>query len=237
MTIISYDLSDKAWDSYEELLKQLVNKHELRNICDVGGGANPLFSIEYIKRTGIHYTVFDISDEELQKIPSDYNKRLVDISSPNIGAGGQFDLIFSKMVCEHVRDGKQLHKNVFSLLKKGGIAVHFFPTLYALPFVANKLIPENLTSQLLEVFAPRDNFQNKKFPAYYDWCKGPTKNMLNMFREIGYEILEFRAFFGHDYYDKIPLLNSLEERYSKYLVSHPNPYLTSYTQIILQKPL
>src|ERR1700721_1406514 len=53
-----------------------------------------------------------------------------------------YDLVFSKMLCEHLPDARTFHANCLRLLRPGARAVHFFPTLYTLPFVANRLIPE-----------------------------------------------------------------------------------------------
>ena len=117
-----------------------------------------------------------------------------------------------------------------------GVAVHYFPTLYTLPFVLNKLIPEGLSSFLLDIFLPRDRYQLGKFPAYYSWCYGPTPPMLAMLADIGYEILEYRGYFGSIYYSRIPLVRDFHKIYSRNLYRHPNPYLTSFAQVILRKP-
>jgi hypothetical protein len=57
-----------------------------------------------------------------------------------------------------------------------------------------------------------------------------------MLAEIGFETVEYRAFFGSTYYDRIPIIRSLHEAYSRSLAQHPNPYLTSFAQVILRKP-
>ena len=46
------------------------------------------------------------------------------------------------MLAEHVPDGYRFHSNLFELLKPGGVAFHFMPTLYSPPFVINRLLPE-----------------------------------------------------------------------------------------------
>jgi hypothetical protein len=56
-----------------------------------------------------------------------------------------------------------------------------------------------------------------------------------MLRAIGFEILEFNALIGHTYYNRIPIIREFHQKYSDFLVQHPNPYLTSFAQVILKK--
>jgi 2-polyprenyl-3-methyl-5-hydroxy-6-metoxy-1,4-benzoquinol methylase len=76
--------------------------------------------------------------------------------------------VFSKMLCEHLPDARTFHENCLRLLKPGGRAVHFFPTLYTLPFVANRLIPEEFARAVLRRIQPGriDDPKHEKFPAY-----------------------------------------------------------------------
>ena len=117
----------------------------------------------------------------------------------------------------------------------GGIALHFFPTLYAPPFVVNKLIPEMLSSRVLALVAPRDERMQRKFPAFYKWCRGPTRRQLARFERLRYRVLEYRGFFGHGYYNRMPALRGALDRVAGFLVRHPVPHLTSYAWVMLQK--
>jgi SAM-dependent methyltransferase len=202
----------------------------------VGGGANPVFSMQFVNDHRLDCTVLDISRAELEKAPKGYKKLIQDIEAVDFIPADQFDLVVTKMMAEHLRNGKQFHKNIFSMLKPGGLAVHYFPTLYALPFLVNKLLPESLSSFLLDIFTPRDRYQTGKFPAYYSWCYGPTSSMLNMLTGLGYEIVLYKGIFGNTYYTRIPIIRNLHRVYTQFLAKHPNPYLTSFAQIILRKP-
>jgi SAM-dependent methyltransferase len=173
---------------------------------------------------------------ELEKAPKGYKKLVQDIEAESFVPKDEFDLVVTKMMAEHLRNGRLFHKNIFSILRPGGVAIHYFPTLYALPFLLNRLLPERLSSFLVDIFVPRDRYQLGKFPAYYSWCYGPTPSMLGMLTEIGYEIILYKGFFGHTYYTRIPVLRDLYEFYNQYLLKHPIPYLTSFAQIVLHKP-
>ncbi|NOH01017.1 MAG: methyltransferase domain-containing protein [Chloroflexi bacterium] len=236
MTKITYLLSQNEWNEYSEYIQGLVRAYNVRIICDIGGGANPVLPLEFIEAHLLDCTVLDISSKELEKAPKGYKKLVQDMEAVDFPETGQFDFVVTKMMAEHVRNGRLFHKNVYLLLKPGGIAVHYFPTLYALPYLVNKLIPEWLSSFLLDIFLPRDRYQTGKFPAYYSWTYGPTPPMLKMLREIGYEIVEYRGFFGTTYYSRIPIVREIHRAYTVFLSKHPNPYLTSWAQVILRKP-
>jgi len=234
---IRYLISQNEWLEYSSFIQKLVQNYPVHKICDIGGGANPVLPLGFIKLNHLDCTVLDISSEELDKASDDYKKMVQDIEARDFIPSEQFDFVVTKMMAEHLHNGKLFHKNVFAMLEPGGIAVHYFPTLYSLPFLMNKLTPEWLSSFLLDVFLPRDRYRLGKFQAYYSWCYGPTPSMLAMLTEIGYEIIEYVGFFGSVYYKRVPIIRKLHRLYSNYLVKHPNPYLTSFAQVTLRKPV
>ena len=234
---ISYErTNDEAWHGYGGFITGLIGKHGAKKVCEIGGGANPVLTAEYIRRQGLDYSILDISETELNKAPDHYHKIVADISSRAFSLEGSFDLVFSKMLAEHIRDGEQFHKNIFRILSKGGLAVHFFPTLYTLPFLVNRLFPEALAARVYNLFAFRDAYRYGKFPAYYSWCRGPLRGQIRKFEELGYEIVLYKGFFGHTgYYSKLPLLGKLHEWKTGLLLRRPIPLLTSYAYIVLRK--
>lgn len=225
------------WSEYSELVKGLVQQHGARKICDVGGGANPVLPAAYVQAHNLDCTILDVSMEELAKAPAGYQKLVQDIEAHDFALRDCFDFVVTKMLAEHIRHGQLFHQNLYALLEPGGIAVHYFPTLYALPFVANRLAPQWLSSLLLEIFSPRERYRQGKFPAYYSWCYGPTQPMLMMLHKVGFEILEYRGLIGHTYFDRVPVVRELHRAFSRFLVRHPTPYLTSFAQVILRKPV
>jgi len=232
---ISYRPSQEARTGYEAFLQRIIETRGVRTVCDIGGGANPALPIEYIREHNLEYTVLDISASELQKAPAEYRKIAADIASPSFSPGdGKFDLVFSKMLAEHINNAPQFHANIAKMLAPNGVAVHFFPTLYALPFVANWLIPEFVSDRLLNIFAPRDRYQHDKFPAYYQWCRGPSSRQFERFRSVGLDVLEYIGFFGHPgYYRRIPGVSQFHRTFTRFLLSRPNPHLTSFAFVVL----
>jgi len=121
---------------------------------------NPMLTTDFISSRNLDYVILDISENELGKAPDQYKKLAQDIMANDLSSTERFDLVFTRMLAEHVKDGELLHRNVYSLLNPGGFAVHFFPTLYAVPFLVNRLLPETL-SALLD-FLPRETKINTR---------------------------------------------------------------------------
>lgn len=224
-----------GWSKTESFVKDIILKYNIKSILEIGAGANPTIDPDFISLHRLSYTISDIDDEELKKALPVYNKMVVDLSKTLPKENLTFDLIFSRMVGEHISDGKIFHQNVFKILNKGGLSFHCFSTLYALPFVLNKILPDLISEKLLDVIAPRDKHKHGKFKAHYDWSRGPSKKMINRFETIGFEIIEYCGYFGHGYYHKISFFNKLELIKSKFLLKFPIASLTAYSHFILKK--
>jgi SAM-dependent methyltransferase len=207
-------------------------------VCDLGGGANPLLDLELISERELRYVVVDISESELSKAPASYEKQIADICAADPPARSSYDLVFSKSLAEHVTNASRFHENVYAMLKPGGKALHFFSTLYALPFVVNRVLPDRISAPLLGFVqkAPEDP-DRPKFPARYEWCRGPTRRQRVRLERIGFRVLRYSGYFGHGYFAKAPQLQTLNDRLAAFLVRHPVPILTSYAIVELEKPL
>lgn len=239
---IRYASSTTAWGGYTGYVQDLIVRSGARRVLELGGGANPAIPLDFLERHGVEYTVLDISPTELAKAPAGYRTLCRDIGAARMDLSdraGYYNLVFSKMLAEHVRDGEQMHRNVFRLLAPGGHAVHYFPTLYAPPFVVNRLFPERLTDHLLHwLESGREQDGRKgKFPAYYSWCRGPTRRQLARLQGLGYAVEEYIGFFGHRvYYRRLPPVRRVHCWIADWLVSHPIPALTSSSYVVLGKP-
>ncbi len=212
MTVINYGTSSDAWRGVAELIESIIVQHGFKQVIEVGGGANPSLRPDFIAQHGIEYTLLDISQTELDKAPSGYVKLRADICEKDFSARGRYDFAFSRMLAEHVPNGERFHENVRSLLKDGGMAFHFFPTLFAPPFVLNYLLPERLAESLLHMLQPGRAREGKfgKFPARYSWCRGPLKSQIRRLEGVGYEVERYSGFFGHEpYYRKLPVAHRL----------------------------
>jgi 2-polyprenyl-3-methyl-5-hydroxy-6-metoxy-1,4-benzoquinol methylase len=207
-------------------------------VCELGGGANPALSPSFVAQHDLDYLVMDISEDELAKAPGTYSKLVADVASPAFVPPADYDLAFSVTVAEHIEKPEIFHRNVFRLLAPEGRAFHFFSTLYALPFVANRLLPETVAERILNVVQPgREKAgAHGKFRAFYRWCRGPTRRQIARFERLGFEVEEYIGYFGHDYYARVPPLRTIERRIESLLAQHPVPWLTSYASVLLKKP-
>src|SRR5215216_2502079 len=122
MTKITYLLSQNEWQEYSGFVQRLVRENSVHTICDIGGGANPVLPLEFIEEKRLDCTVLDISREELEKAPIEYKKLVQDMEAIDFPLREQFDFIVTKMMAEHVKNGKLFHKNIYAMLKPGGIA-------------------------------------------------------------------------------------------------------------------
>ncbi|MEM1157506.1 MAG: class I SAM-dependent methyltransferase [Verrucomicrobiota bacterium] len=205
-------------------------------ICDIGGGRNPGIHEDFIRKGSIQYSLLDISKAELDAAPAGYNKIQADIGDPQADLPeASFDLCFSRMVAEHIQDGEAFHRNVYRLLKPGGVAIHFFPTLFTLPYVANVMMPEWLSQRMLMLFNPRDLVQHGKFPAYYSKCYGPIASQLSFLESLDYEPIHYFAGFGHDYYRRIPLIREMAAVWSRLCCRRNWYYQSSFAVVVLRR--
>jgi SAM-dependent methyltransferase len=235
---VEYTGLHDLWQAYDGLLVDLARREGVTSVAELGGGANPM--IADTEKWGFvsERVVVDISADELAKSDGQVQTRVADLCKPIPDGHNSYDLVFSKMLCEHLPDAAAFHANCYNLLRPGGLSVHFFPTLFTLPFVVNRLIPENLTRSMLRMVQP-GRFTNpklSKFPAYYRWCTGPTRQAQKRYESVGFEVEAWSASFGHLYYDKIPGLNKAERAKTRFLLEHPVPALTSFATVVLRKP-
>jgi SAM-dependent methyltransferase len=227
----------EGWSKFPSFIGNLVITQGHKRICEIGAGANPALSSDFIKQNALFYNGIDEDSGELAKANRP-DVDAIDVCEPNVTLpSGPFDLVCSRMVAEHFRDPINAHLNIFRSLRAGGVSVHSFACLYNVPFLINKWTPSTLSERLLDLFNRRDRDHHEKFTAYYRRCRGPIRSQIRFFERLGYEVLEYRGYFGHGaYYDKVPVIRALHEWKTQVLLRHPVPLLTSYATIVLRRP-
>ncbi len=220
-----------AWDNYKSVVLGIQRQFGCKSLMEVGGGRSPLIDEREYGSLNIKYTVNDISAAELALAPEWSRKACFDISSPPPKSDSSFDLIFSKMVFEHVPDAKSAYQAVYNLLAPNGICLSFFPTLYCLPFVANYLSPEKLSMKFQRKLDPREN---PKFPAYYNWCRS-TSSLHYRLKAVGFREVTISPFYGHNYYRSIPFVHSLGQQWTEIVRAKDLRPLSSFAYAFMQK--
>jgi len=230
-----------GWERAPAFLEKEIAQRRLRDIADLGGGAHPLLPETFVKAQNLSYYVLDISREELAKAPAYCEKIEIDITAPAgkfRGKVGQdrFDLVFSHMFLEHIKAPLLAHQNIHSMLRPGGIAIHFYPSPNNVPLALNRLIPEGLSSRLVRLAQPQRDLGGiqGKFPAYYSMCGLPSRQLHARFEAIGYKVIRHTGFIGHGYYSRFPVVRDIELAMRKILLAARLP-LTSAMLLILQK--
>ncbi len=236
---VSYDLTTNfpGWAGAPALFESVITEHGCRRILEIGAGSNPTLPSEFVKSKNLSYVISDSNAVELRKTNTGFEKLVLDLSAKaiNPSLSESFDCVMSRMVSEHISNGAQYHRNIYNILHPGGISAHCFSTLWNLPLAANRFLPEDVGSVLQSIFSPRDELHGK-FKAYYSWSRGPTPSMLRRFENIGFEVIEYVGYFGHNYYLRIPWLHRLELQKAKLLLRYPIPQFCSYAMLVVRKP-
>ena len=154
-------------DDYYPTLVELVARYPQADILELGGGRRPSFALTEMPPTVRSYTVNDVSESELSLTPAEYAKACFDVAGDASAFAGRYDVVFSRFLAEHVADGYALHRNVWQVLREGGVSFHLIPTLFASPFVVNTLLPEATARKLLTALFPSRKSIAPKFPAFY----------------------------------------------------------------------
>lgn len=223
-----------AMQGYEQELFGIIMRYPQAKILELGGGRWPSFRMAEMPPNVTSYTVNDVDPRELEHAGPEYDRACFDVSGDASAFADTYDVVFSRFLAEHVRDGLSMHRNVFEVLKPGGVAFHLIPTLYATPFLINRVIPEWFGDALLRMFRPGREI-SPKFPAYYSHCYGDLPRMHEMFRKIGYSKVEIRNFYGHFYYEKIPVIAQLHD-FAAGMAARKNwSWLASYAYITAYK--
>jgi SAM-dependent methyltransferase len=236
MTEISYHHVQEfpGWAKAPDLIRTLIADYNPRVLLEIGSGANPTLDLETARKAGLRYITSDSNRAEIAKAPAGLEARLLNLEreQPPRDLLGQCDIVFSRMVNEHVSDAKSYHKNILQLLAPAGVAVHCFSTLYTIPFIANALLSGAASERLLDFLTCGQH--HTKFRAYYSWSRGPTARMMQRFEDIGYDVIAYRGYFGHWYYSRVKPLHRLEFWKTRALLALPNPLFCSYALVVLR---
>jgi SAM-dependent methyltransferase len=138
-------------------------------ILDVGSGRRPTIPRAW-RASHTHYVGLDLAREELDAAETgSYDEILVsDIGSHASELEGQFDLIVSWQVLEHVEDLGASLRNMHSYLRQGGRMVALLSGSYAIFALMSRVIPHRVNVSLMTRFLgaqPED-----KFKTHYDKC-------------------------------------------------------------------
>lgn len=210
-----------------------MDNHQPKTVLEIGAGPTPCIKRQEIERYNIDYHLNDYALSELKKGDNNYLKIPGDFLKVDLPQ--KYDLIISRMVLEHVNNPHNFHKKIYNHLNPGGLAIHFFATLYSVPAILNLILPEFVSDKLVMWGQNRDQEFHGKFPASYNWCRGPIKGYHTKFEKIGFTVLEQKGYVGHDYLNTKNYLYTIEKLFSKMLLKINSPLFCSNTILVLKK--
>lgn len=229
-----------SWSRYKPTVTAIAQAYGLNRHLEIGGGRDPLFTPDEATAHGFDVTVNDISAGELARAPAAFDKLLCDVAASDTMERvrpGSYDFVYSRMVMEHVRDARQLWANQHGMLAEGGVALAFFPTLYAPAFALNRLVPEAVSSAFVRRLFPDRHAEgdNPKFPAYYDHCFGDDAKVAPTLRAVGFSETLILPFYGYSYFWKVPGLRQLDAAFTRLARERDWRVFTSFAYAIAVK--
>lgn len=229
---------DWAIANYKRTVVEFQKIFGARRLIEIGGGRDPLFDPNEIDQLGVQMTVNDILDGELAVLPPGYRTARFDVAGDATQLGefrGQFDFAFSRMVFEHVSDGKRAWENLHALLAPGGVALTYIPTLYAFPFAVNWLLPDKLAKAVVKtIYKNRTDDEDPVFPARYSWSFTDAR-LTKMLSAIGYRDVFVLPMYGHGYYKPLPIIHNIQRRFAALARRHDWRAFTSFAFIAARK--
>jgi SAM-dependent methyltransferase len=229
---------DWAMLNYKRTITEFRKSFGARRLIEIGGGRDPLFNLREIEQLDVEMTINDILPGELAVLPPGYRTARFDIAGDATQLRdfrGKFDFAFSRMVFEHVSDGKRAWENLFELLAPGGAALTYIPTLYTLPFVVNWLLPDKLAAAIVKaIYKNRTDDEDPVFPARYSWCFTDAR-LTKMLSEVGYRDVFVLPMYGHGYYKPLPSMHGIQRRFAALARRKDWRALTSFAFIAVRK--
>ncbi|MDF1694613.1 MAG: class I SAM-dependent methyltransferase [Saprospiraceae bacterium] len=218
-----------SYTSYYSFISKSFDNHIKKKVLEIGGGAHPSIT----ERSNLKYTIIDPDPIELKKSPEDCYQICSTLQEYN--EVGQFDLIISKMVLEHVEEPDSFHEKARRVLKDNGTIIHFFACRHSIPAMVNRLLPESFGNALLRVLKNRNTEAHPKYPAFYKRTKGGVKSQIQYFENLGFSIQTYNSYVGHKYFQSFPVLKQLEQLYTWILVQLKMKSLATVALVVLKK--
>ncbi|MBL7048846.1 MAG: class I SAM-dependent methyltransferase [Nitrospira sp.] len=222
-----------AQNIYEEILV----KHCKTGIAwiDLGCGHNLLSpwraekEKELMERPGL-FVGFDYDLLSLQKNNTAANKVRGDMNRLPF-ASNTFDLITSNMVFEHLQEPDIAFKEIYRILKPGGILIFHTPNSIGYTTVSARLLPEAIKGKLVEFLQDRE--EEDIFPTYF---KVNSPDAINMVAgHTGFQVDVLKLLVSKPQFIYVPPVVILELLYLRLLMTKPFKKLRTNIIAILEK--
>ena len=227
-----------AWEHYQPVVKALSRRLGLRRLCEIGGGRNPLLSLEDVRALGASYAVNDISAGELALVPDGFATACFDVAA--ICRAAQGAILRPRLLAHGVRARAGRRQGLEQPPPPAGagrrrLCLHSHPLFAALcgePPRSGMAVQRDGRPALS---ASRPHGIAPQFKAYYDHCVSREATVRAMLEGSGFAECAVIPFWGHDYYRGLPVLRNVAARLSALAQRHDVRLLTSYAFVLARK--
>jgi 2-polyprenyl-3-methyl-5-hydroxy-6-metoxy-1,4-benzoquinol methylase len=197
--------ADGPRDFHDNVLPSLLRTGQ--RVLDVGGGKHPAISLQTKQDLGLHVVGLDVSETELAQAPTGAYDSIVVGDAAAIEIPGQYDLIFSRSVIEHVADPRAAVANLAGVLARGGIMAHVVPCRNAPFAIINRRLGNRMARRLLFAIFPEKE-DHSGFQAHYRDCT-PSR-LSRICRECDLEVVKITPYYNSGYTSFFAPLYTLE---------------------------
>jgi 2-polyprenyl-6-hydroxyphenyl methylase/3-demethylubiquinone-9 3-methyltransferase len=197
--------TDGPRDFHEHVLPGLLQPGQ--RVLDVGGGKNPAISLQTKQALGLHIVGLDVSEAELVQAPPGAYDSIVVGDVATVSIPGEYDLIFSRSVFEHVAQPRAAVANLAGALARGGVMAHVMPCRNAPFAIINRWLGNRMARRLLFAISPEKR-EDSGFEAYYRECT-PAR-LSTVCRQSGLEVIKVIPYYRSDYTSFFAPLHTFE---------------------------
>jgi 2-polyprenyl-6-hydroxyphenyl methylase/3-demethylubiquinone-9 3-methyltransferase len=166
------------------------------HILEIGGGKHPAIPANVKEELSLHIVGQDISEDELLRAEAGLYDRILVGDVSTVKMTGNYDLIFSRAVLEHVEDPAAAIANLAQVLTPGGVMAHVMPCRNAPFAVLNRWLGNRLARRVLFTLFPKKR-SNSGFPARYRDCT-PTA-LARACHRSGLKVLKVLPYYNSSY--------------------------------------
>ena len=85
------------------------------------------------------------------------------------------------------------------------------------------------------LYPHRTDAEDPNFPAHYDWCYSSEGKVAPMLKEVGFSETLILPFYGHDYFENLPVIREVDEAMTHLAMRFDWRTLTPYAYILARK--
>jgi hypothetical protein len=182
-----------GFPSYQDELRERINASLegcSGEVLEIGGIDRPFLSRED------HYRYVGMDIEVKPRCHDVYDRFIVQSVEDPID--GEYDLVMSITLLEHVRDNASSIANIFAALRSACQTHHYIPGKGHPYALALRAVGSRWQKRLIDVLRP-DAVEETGYPAFFDHCT--AREMARVFEGVGFEDVQVKSYYrANDYF-------------------------------------